>query len=635
MVRIKINVRGESMLMRNFNFLMAVALLLAAPFASAQFTKGDPAPCIAATDINETTVDSCENIAAKNPYLALYFFFEPQSGQDIALKLRLLDMRYGSEKMDIVALGFEEDAEALRAFAQQLDLRYHIISRDSVAGEWVQEIKTLPIVLFIRPDEKPIIENVLRGGGETSATLLKEVAENLYNQRKAEALEVTEIALEEGEPEADVRELKGHILVVEGKLDAAATEFTAIDDPAGLARIALERGNYDEAVSIADGAPTDAYAQTVKGQALLNQGKVDDAGAVLDAAAEMPADEWQQSEAVTAAGRVDQARGDNAAATSQYERAIALDPYNVIALSNQSTVLQDAGKVEEAKAVLETAVERRGDDELVQLMLAQIDQRSDNDRLSRIQQQIKDLAAWAEKMEGQVTDSWTTRPLVVSFLSGNQSEVFFPRAGTESAVRFAIAQELRERANVTVVDRENIDLVLQEQQLSMLGDPATAIQPGRLKIARYLSFVDFDQLDGDPSIFLRVTDTETGEVVLSYQENMPPGKVAGPVSSIVSRLMSFYADQEIRGLVAAVLDDNSLLLNIARPHGVTAGAEFTVVQEGEPITAGGRVVAHRQLPVAKISVTGFDAETGLATAEVKNVREGVAIEPEMKFRTTD
>ena len=623
------------MLMRTYLITLVAVCLALAPMANAQFTKGDLAPCIEATDINDNTVDSCENIAAKDPYLAMYFFFEPQSGQDIALKLRLLDMRYGNEKMDIVALGFEEDADELRQFAEQLDLRYHIISKDSINQEWVQQITTLPIVLFIRPDEKPVIESVLRGGGETSAMLLKEVAETLYNQRKAEALEVSDMALDEGEPAQEVRELKGHILVVEGKLDAAAAEFTAIDDPAGLARVALERGDYDEAVSIADGAPENGYAQTVKGQALLNQGKVDEAAPVLDKAAGLPADDWQQSEAVTAKGRVEQAQGDTAGAHSQYERAIALDPYNVVALSNQSVVLTDEGKVEEARATLETAAERRGDDELVQLLLAQLDQQSDNERLARIQQQIKDLAAWAEKMEGQATDTWTTRPLVVSFLSGNENEVFFPRAGTESAVRFAIAQELRDRANVTVVDRENIDMVLQEQQLSALGDPATAIQPGKLKIARYLSYVDFDQMDGDPFIFLRVTDTETGEVVLYHKEDMPPGKVAVPVSQIVDRLMNFYADQEVRGIVAAVLDDNSLLLNIARPHGVTPGAEFTVVQEGEPVMAGGRVVAHRQLPVANIAVTGFDDATGLAVAEVKNVREGVTLAPEMKFRTAD
>lgn len=619
--------------------IVAMALLFAALFAApaaAQFRKGAPAPCIEARDIHEQEVDTCGIIAERKPYLALYFFFDPDSGEDLALKLRLLDMRYGREKMEIVALGFAEDAEALRAFASRLDLRYHIIPKESLADvSWLEAVQTLPLVLFVSGDDKPVVEQVLSGGGQSNATFLKEVAENLYQKRRTEALEVADVALEEGEPESEVRELRGYILVSAGKLEAAQGEFTEIEDIAGLARVALERGDYAGAASIAEQAPDDGYAQSVRGQALMNQGKVDEAAPVLEEAAALPAREWQQSETATAQGRIEQERGNADGAISQFERAIALDPYNVVALSNESVVLQEQGKPEEALATLQHAASRR-DDELVQLLLSQYQQQTSSQRLERIQQQIKDLAAWAERAEGQPSDTWTSRPLVVSFLAGGGGgRVFFPRAGTDSAVRFAIASELRERANVAVVDRDNIDLVLQEQQLSVLADPQTALQPGRLKIARYLSFVDFDQLGEDPFVFLRVTDTETGEIVLHHKESLPPGKVMGPVAGIVERLIRFYADQEVRGLIADVMEGGALLLNLAGPHGIQAGARFTVVEEGEPVTAGGQVIAYRQRPVAQITVTGFDGDTGLALAEVNQVREGTQLVPDMKIRSAE
>ncbi|MFP4499477.1 MAG: tetratricopeptide repeat protein [Candidatus Hydrogenedentota bacterium] len=621
--------------MRALNWIVITMLLVAAaPLGTAQFSKGEPAPCIEAADINEDAVDSCENMARKQPYLAMYFFFEPQSGQDIALKLRLLDLRYGKDKMDIIALGFEEDAEQLKAFARQLDLRYHIISRDAVEAAWVQEITTLPLVLFVRPDEKPVIEEVLRGGGETSAMLLKEVAENLYQKRKTEALEVADVALSEGEPEKAVRELKGYILVAEGKLEDAVGEFTTLDDPAGLAKVAIERGEYEEAVSLADAAPENPHAKTLKGQALMNQGKVDEAATVVEeAAAYADNADWKQSEAANANGRIAQEKGDDTKAMAEYERAVELDPYNVVALSNESVVLANQGKTEEAKAKLEQAASRR-DDELVRMLLAELRARDDSARLARIQEQIRDLAAWAEKAKDEPRDDWTTRPMVVSFLAGNRGPaVFFPRAGTDSAVRHAIAAAVRERSNVTVVDRENLDLILQEQQLSALADPETAIQPGKFKVARYLSFVDFDSLTSDPFVFVRVTDTETGEVVLHHEEGLPPGKVEKPVRGIVEKLLDFCEQQEIRGLVAAVLEEDQVLLNLTKAHGVSEGMEFAVVEEGEPITAGGRVIAYRQRPIAKVAVTGFDEETGLAVAGIEESRGDVVVQKEMKLRS--
>ncbi|HNT87755.1 MAG TPA: CsgG/HfaB family protein, partial [Candidatus Hydrogenedentes bacterium] len=209
------------------------------------------------------------------------------------------------------------------------------------------------------------------------------------------------------------------------------------------------------------------------------------------------------------------------------------------------------------------------------------------------------------------------------------------RAGTDVAVRHEIAALLRGQMNVAVVERENLDLILQEQQLSALADPETAAAPGKIKIARYLSFVDFDQIDSDPFVFLRVTDTQTGEIVLHYKANMPPGKVLGPVGAIVDELAHFYRDQEVRGMIADAADENAILTNLTALHGVKADQVFTVLQEGEPIEAGGRVIAYRQRPVARVQVTGFDEQTGLAVCKLLEKRDGVRIDKDMKIKSSE
>lgn len=626
---------GETVLMiKMTKTALAAAILVAlADPAMAQFKKGAPAPCIKAIDISGQEVDTCAQIAENKPVLTLYYFFDTQTGDELALKLRMLDMRYGRDQMAITALGFKEDEAALKAFAERLDLNYCVIDGAKMENAaWLSEIKTTPMVLFVASDEQRTVEQVITGGGSSNAEFLKRVAENLYQKRKSEALDVTEDALAAGEDPQAVRELKGYILVSEGKLDDAAAEFGEIQSNAGLAKVALEQGDYARATEIAGQAPQDGYAQTVRAEALMSTGKVDEAATAATAAAALPAADWQKSEAMNAQGRIAQEKGDAQGAMTNYEQAIALDPYNVVALSNESTVQQAQGDAEAAKATLEKAASIR-DDELVTLMLRQMAEASDVERGKIVQQQIKDLAELAAKMEGQPVDDWTTRPLVVSFLGPREgAPVFFPRAGTDVAVRHEIASTLRNQLNVAVVERENLDLLLQEQQLSALADPATATAPGKIKVARYLSFIDYDQVDDDPFVFLRVTDTQTGEIMLHYKADMPPGKVLGPVGGIVDALVKFYASQEIRGLVADAADEAAILTNLTALHGVKAGQQFTVLQEGEPVQAGGRVIAYRQRPVAKIEVTGFDEQTGLALCKVVEKREGVRIDNEMKIK---
>ena len=621
--------------MRCLTALVTAVLLfgMAAP-AVAQFKKGAPAPCIKAVDIHGQEVDTCALIEQAQPYLTIYFFFDTASGEDLALKLRLLDQKYGREKMAITALGFKEDEAALKEFAERLDLSYQVIDKGKVGNEeWLKNIDATPLVLFVGSGSERTVEQVIRGGGASNAEFLKKVAENLYQKRKDDALNVVEDAITSGEDPNAAKELKGYILVSQGKLDDAVAEFGEIQSNAGLAKVALEQGEYGRAAELADKAPENGYAQTVKAEALMNTGRVDEAGAAANAAAALPADDWQKSETVNAQGRIAQEKGDNGAALSKYEEAIALDPYNVVALSNESTVHKAQGNLEEAKATLEKASSIR-DDELVSLMLRQLEQSNDAKRGERIQQQIKELAEYAKSLEGKPVDDWTTRPLVVSFLGPRDGAgAFFPRAGTDVAVQQEIASELRAKMNVAVVERENLDLILQEQQLSALADPETAAAPGKLKVARYLSFIDFDQVDADPFVFLRVTDTQTGEIMLHHKADMPPGRVLGPVAAIVDELIRFYQDQEIRGLIADASDEGALLTNLTSLHGVKPGMQFTVLQEGEPVKAGGRVIAYRQRPVAKIEITGFDEQTGLAEAKTVDKREGIQITAEMKIKS--
>ena len=67
-------------------------------------------------------------------------------------------------------------------------------------------------------------------------------------------------------------------------------------------------------------------------------------------------------------------------------------------------------------------------------------------------------------------------------------------------------------------------------------------------------------------------------------------------------------------------------------HGVKMGQVFNVIQDGDPIEVGGRVIAYRQKTVGKITVTTLEAD--YAVCKATNVRDGVTLAKEMKIKAS-
>ena len=192
--------------------------------------------------------------------LVILFFFTPENGKPIAAKLQALKRLYPG-MISIIALGMESDKAALQQFADSLKIQYFLLADEAVkSAAWYKDVSQLPLTLFVHTPQRTI-ERVLRGTSSEQANILKEVAENLFQQRKTDkAAAVATTALENGEDAAALKELNGHILVAEGKLDDAEKEFGAIGSDAGIAKVALERGDLTGAIAAADRAATTVRA---------------------------------------------------------------------------------------------------------------------------------------------------------------------------------------------------------------------------------------------------------------------------------------------------------------------------------------------------------------------------------------
>ncbi len=627
---------------------LVIALGAGMPLAPAQAPKkGDPAPAFRATDINGEPVDLHAVIEQSDDLMVILFFFTVDEGEVICRKLRVLDSLYGKgsseQKVEIIGVGYKEDAAALAAFAEELNIRYYLLEEDDegVVAQGYGPIQAIPFTFLI--DRDKLVLTTLRGGGTAEAKLLASIAENYLSKDPAVAASVAAAAAETGEDKKAAHETKGMAHVKLGQLDEAEAAFESIDSQGGRIRLAMAKGDYETALLLSGVVPQeDPYAMAAAANAKLAAGKLDEAGAAYEALTQDDLPPYLSAEKLNAKGRIAHASGDLDTAVSQYAAAVESDKYATEPLANQGAALREKGDLQGAAEALQTAKERGGEtDELIMMMLRQVQQeladRNDNERQERIRQRIKDLGERYREMkqEGyeENRDEWSTRPMVVAFVPSREPmNAFFTRAGTELTLRREVQAGLMEDAGITVVDREFLDELLRELELSTnLGDPATQLQLGRLLAARQLVTADFAGAGGDARMYLRMVDTETTELTGPFTLEMPPGK---PLGEVVDQAVQTVADSlgerqgPLQGLVAGVNGPNEIYINLGAAHGVRPGQTFAVFMEGEAMEVGGRTINGRRKMIGKLEIVEvYDDYAAIAKA----VSGGEGIAPAMKL----
>jgi len=623
---------------------MMAGMLISAPAVRADFFSGDPVPAINAQDIFGNSVD-IGAILDKNPDLVILFFFTPENGKPIAAKLQALKRLYTADDLSIIALGMESDKVALQQFADGLKIQYFVLADEAVkSADWYKNVSQLPLTLFVHTPARSI-ERVLRGSSSQQANILKEVAENLFQQRKTDkAATVASAALENGEDATAVKELNGHILVAEGKLDEAEKEFGAIGADAGLAKVALERGDFEGAIAAADKAGDDGYALAVKGEALMKTGDLENAGSTLEMASTKEIPGWQKSEAVNAQGRLAHASGDLDAAVTQYSKAQSLDQYNVEALSNEGAAYRERGGENDlvlAKNTLEKASAIR-EDELTALMLqqvkAEIEEANDIKRGELIKSLIDDLSKRFEELKASgaadQVDDWTSRPVVLAFLPGETKGRFvFDRAGTDVVLQREIETQAQGKNGIQVVERIMLDKLLQELNLgsSDLASSDTQRRLGQVLSAGHLGFIDFAQVGAETMLYLRLIDSETTGIFFQTSVVVDDSKPRETIEAVVSALAEKLANSDpLKGLIADASAADAVIVNLGKKHGVKEGQTFKILEDGDPIEVGGKVIAHRQKPVGVLTLTNIEDDYAIGTAS--NLKDGVTLAKEMKIQ---
>jgi Flp pilus assembly protein TadD len=535
----------------------------------------------------------------------------------------------------------QKDEKALKDFASRLGIQYHILDPAKIQdAAWLDRVTALPLTVFIRAGQEKMIDQVLAGGGATTAHLLATVAENLFRQRKEEALAlVNEAAAEPNAPQSTT-ELKGYILTSKGRLDEAQKEFEAAQSTTGLAKVALERGTLPEALALAEKAPENGYAQTVKATALAKMGKLDLAESTVSTATAAASQDWQKSEALNLQGRLAQESGNLGTAIQRYGEAAHTDPYNVVSLANEGAARRANGDLEGAKNVLEQA-SRRGDTAtaiLLKQVSDEIKQATDTKRAEVVRAQIEDLGKrYRDSLAAgspATKDQWSSRPLVVALLpSTEHSTVFFDRAGMDTLVQRELETRLQASGKVSVVERDMLDKLLQELNLgsSEITSADTQRRLGQVLSAGVLGFLSFVPSANGVAASLRLVDTETTAILAQVSAPLDENNPEAALKAMIERIVTWAAsERELKGLIADCTSDDAIMVNVGARHGVTPGMAFTVLAEGAPVEVGGRVVTRRQEAVGRVEVT--QVEPDYAVCKVVNRRDGASFAKEMKVK---
>lgn len=617
--------------------LMA-ALALVAGQVWAEPIQGSKAPLFKAKDLQDREVN-LEELLQKDPDPLILFFFSLDSGQIEASKLRDIHGTYGN----VVAVGVHGEPDAFKRFARELAVPYFIV-REAPAVELYGPIPVLPMTIFISRDA--YILEVLHGGGPGMANVIAKIAQ-VYLQKGDTngARTIADKAIQAGEDAKTARSTIGYANVIEGKLDEAEAEFKQIDAPDGLARVALERGDLNQAIALSEQAgPENGYAQTVRGTALMRAGRLDEAAQAFDAATGKPAENWQLSEAYNGRGRILQQTGEADQAVENYQKAIALDAYNVTAFGNESAAYREQGELEKAAEVLQLAKARGKEDPLIALMFEQVQADlkalKDAERNEMIRKQVETLVQRYKELqqEGRLVpeDEWTSRRMVLAFLPADGG-AFFERAGTDVVLRRGLADTLNGHSRIQVVEREMIDKLLQELNLgsSELADPDTQLRLGRLFAAQLLGFVEFAQVGADRTMFVRMVDPETTTIECQVVRDVTKiENLAGYVNETAEKLAGeIIRKRPLQGLIADVTDEG-VLINLGANHGVEVGLEFFVFEGGEPLTVkvGGRVVRRSMKQVAVIRVKEVEEEISICDVVPDSLKEGAKLVKEMKIK---
>lgn len=627
--------------MRMKPIALALTLMLGGSAALAAPKKGDALP---AFSLESTTGTKVSQKALESTDLGIVYFFSTQncpvclSGLE---QLKQIATKHPNDDLRILAMGKQDMATLKKALpVSGKNIQILAADPDTLARYNAQFV--LPTTYVTGPGGQ--ILNAMQGGGASTETMLVTLAEKQLQRKKPGIAKDIFDSAEKAGGGSLAQAGKGYSLLKEGKLDEAEKVFAALaksgDKEAalrgreGLAETLLAQGKAGDALKEADAviaqAPKRVAANLIRARALNQQGdsaKAEQSLAVAtkeDAAGDFS---FQRAEANLAQGNLLSKKAPQIALAS-FKTAARENPHSVEAISNLGALQTATGDPKQALETLKKAQVLDPGDKLLHGLMRQAQeamaQKQDLERQRYIDETVKDLATRFKEQQARKaqapSDDWTTPPLVVSVLGFREEgpASLTGRIGLEGVLQHELQAALAAKG-IQVVDRALLDKLLSELRLgsSELADPDTQLKLGRILAARLTAAGSVRNAENQGQASMRLIDTETTGIALSVSEKMAgapdPAALAEKMAAEVAK--AIRDKYPMKGRIALV-DGDTVALNLGKKHGVAVGQQFNVLGKPEPVELNGKILGYKESKVAQLKVT--EVQDGLAYAKASD-----------------
>jgi serine/threonine protein kinase/tetratricopeptide (TPR) repeat protein len=437
---------------------------------------------------------------------------------------------------------------------------------------------------------------------------------------------------------------QGITMTQEGQIEAATALFKRLVDDfdrrdmglTGLAYISLREGDSAEAMELCGQAlesnPENLYARVLRATVFFHKGETEKARAELTQALdEATGAKWEESEAYTLLGRIQEIQGKPDEAMTSYEEAILRDPTNSLAYKNKGLLLARRGDYQGALASFEdvrNVKEDPGARILASESRRRLDLEADREKRERIRALIKDLNQQLEDKKDKGTpradDPWRPRPLTVCVYPFEEKGVPSLDASRGILFQTSLYQAFAAQPRLSMVNREILDAILQELQIaqSELADREKALHVGQIAGANVIVTGTLFHLGESLQAIVQVIETETTYVkgALSEEQHRSEtllqftDRIASKLSgSIVSAFPLKGKIRELKG--------EEVLVDFGRNVGATKGMKFKVLPGAE------EAARKKKAYIGILTLTEVLEEDSLArlTATYDTIRPGQRI----------
>ncbi|MHC1742533.1 MAG: tetratricopeptide repeat protein [Syntrophobacteraceae bacterium] len=616
---------------------LAAILLVASgsPWAHARPGSGQTAPSFALKDLQGKTHDIASLKA--RPMTVLYFFdAESKPSQEGLVSLAQVAGRFKDSDLTIWAVTLSPQEKAAE-FAGSSGLSLPVLLDKGSVSELYDAQAVLPTVCIIGPDLKVL--DFVQGGGKSTEIILVRVAERELQRKETRiAMAIGEEVAKKDPENLDAKTVEGHAALRTGLVDKAIQIFQDLTGKGdrgevlgkeGLAAAYARKGDGAKAMTLASEveqkAPGRKVPNVVKGDVLAAQNKTAEAQAEYQkAVSKQEAAPYEQAKAQNQLGRLYAKNGDNEGARKLFDEAVAIDPFYIEGTTNKGLTYERQGQWDKALESYRQTLSLEKSDvyatALARNAQQMVDAQKDVKQKERIDKLVKELAERYRSQKGAAgknQDSWTSRPMVLTFLDMQEKGGLPERDGLASVLALQLSDLLNGSNRVKVVERVMLERLIDELNLgsSQLADPETALKLGRVLAAKLIGTGSLVYMPGSTLLSMRFIDTETTTVPLVVNRDIgSQGSLERDLSQLYHEILkTIVAKYPLRGYVAKLQGDR-IVLNIGSKQGVVPGAKFDVVQEGEAVEYKGKKLHSSAKPVGQLEVV--QVEPDLCYAQV-------------------